>query len=120
MLNDARRFKKSRQVGPYLELTPRQRQSSEHDPQLRITRAGDTALRSLLVQSAHYILGPFDKYCDLRRWGLARLDRGGPGHKKRVLVAVARKLAVLLHLLVSGQVYDPSFTLELPPWPDPR
>ena len=109
-LGDARRFAKSRQVGPYLGLTPRQRQSGERDPQLRITKAGDTSLRRLLVQAAHYILGPFGKDCDLRRWGLAHLEGGGLSHKKRVVVAVARKLAVLLHhLLVTGEAYDPFY-----------
>ena len=109
-LADPHRFNKSRLVGPYLGLTPRQRQSGERSPQLRITKAGDTFLRSLLVQSAHYILGPFGKDSDLRRWGLAHLERGGPNQKKRTVIAVARRLAVLLHhLLVSGEVYAPLF-----------
>ena len=109
-LGDPARFARSRYVGPYLGLTPRQRQSGDRAPQLRITKAGDSALRSLLVQSAHYILGPFGKDCNLRRWGLERLERGGQNQKKRVLVAVARKLSVLLHhLLVTGEVYDPFF-----------
>jgi len=109
-LADPHRFNKSRLVGSYLGLTPRQRQSGERSPQLRITKAGDTFLRSLLVQSAHYILGPFGKDSDLRRWGLAHLERGGPNQKKRTVIAVARRLAVLLHhLLVSGEVYAPLF-----------
>jgi len=109
-LGDPFRFTKSRHVGPYIGLTPRQRQSGDRAPQLRITKAGDTLLRSLLVQSAHYILGPFGKDCTLRRWGLARIERGGQNQKKRVIIAVARKLGVLLHhLLVTGEVYDPFY-----------
>ena len=65
-------------------------------------------MRSLLVQGAHYILGPFGIDCDLRRWGLKMSERGGKNAKKRAVVAVARKLAVLLHKLwVSGEAYDP-------------
>jgi transposase len=65
-------------------------------------------VRRLLVGSAHYILGPFGPDTDLRRYGLRLSERGGRNAKKRAVVAVARKLAVLLHRLwVSGEVYDP-------------
>ena len=65
-------------------------------------------LRTMLVQGAHYILGPFGADSDLRRWGLKLAARGGKSAKKRAVVAVARKLAVLLHRLwVSGEVYEP-------------
>ena len=65
-------------------------------------------LRRHLVQSAHYILGPFGEDCDLRRWGLRLAGRGRKNAKKRAVVAVARKLAVLLHRLwLSGQAYEP-------------
>jgi hypothetical protein len=65
-------------------------------------------MRALLVQSAQYILGPFGPDTDLRRFGLRLIERGGRGAKKRALIAVARKLAVLLHRLWrSGEVYDP-------------
>jgi hypothetical protein len=65
-------------------------------------------LRKLLVGSAHYILGPFGPDTDLRRYGLRLCERGGKNAKKRAVVAVARKLAVLLHCLwVSGEVYEP-------------
>jgi transposase len=102
------RFRKSRVVGSYLGLTCRRSQSGDQDPELRITKAGDTGLRYLLVQSAHYILGPFGPDTDLRRWGLALASRGRKNAKKRALVAVARKLAVLLHhLWVTAQVYEP-------------
>jgi len=102
------RFAKSRMVGPYLGLVPGRRQSGEKDPQLRITKEGDGFVRRLLVQGAQYILGPFAADCDLRRFGLALETRGGKHAKKRAVVAVARKLAVLLHhLWRSGEVYDP-------------
>jgi transposase len=65
-------------------------------------------LRRLLVGSSHYILGPFGSDSDLRRHGEKIAARGGKNAKKRAAVAVARKLAVLLHRLwVSGEVYDP-------------
>jgi transposase len=107
-VEDPERFKSSRAVGPYLGLRPRQSQSGEQDPELRITKAGDMDLRRLLVGSAHYILGPFGPDTDLRRWGLALAARGKKNAKKRAVVAVARKLAVLLHRLwVTAQVYEP-------------
>lgn len=107
-LETPERFRKSRAVGPYLGLVPRRHDSGESSPELRTTKAGDVLLRKLLVQSAHYILGPFGPDTDLRRWGLRLVARGGPGAKKRATVAVARKLAVLLHRLwVTGEVYEP-------------
>jgi transposase len=107
-LEDPRRFPRSRVVGAYLGLRPRQRQSGERDPELGITKAGDVELRRLLVGSAHYILGPFGPDSDLRRFGLRLVARGGAGAKQRAVVAVARKLAVLLHRLwITGEVYEP-------------
>ncbi len=107
-MEDPERFKNSRAVGPYLGLRPRQSQSGEQNPELRITKAGDMDLRRLLVGSAHYILGPFGPDPDLRRWGLALAARGKKNAKKRAVVAVARKLAVLLHRLwVTAEVYEP-------------
>ena len=107
-IEDPHRFSSSRSVGTYLGLTPRCRDSGESSPQLRITKAGDTFVRRLLVQAAHYIIGPFGPDCDLRRWGLKLVDQGGKAPKKRAAVAIARKLAVLLHRLwVTGEVYDP-------------
>ena len=107
-LEDHRRFKDSRSVGAYLGLRPKRDQSSGHDPELRITKAGDGNLRSLLVQSAQYILGPFGKDSDLRRFGLAIAARGSKVMKRKAVIAVARKLAVLLHSLWrTGEVYDP-------------
>jgi transposase len=106
-LGDPARFSKSRQVGAYLGLRPKQSQSGESDPELRITKAGDGFLRRLLVGSAQYILGPFGPDTDLRRWGL-KLAGEGKTSKKRAVVAVARKLSVLLHRLwVTNQPYEP-------------
>jgi transposase len=110
VLGDPHRFKKSRLVGPYLGLTPRRDDSGQHSPQLRITKAGDGFLRQLLVGSAQYILGPFGPDSDLRRFGLALSRRGGKNAKKRAVVAVARKLAVLLHRLwICGECYEPFY-----------
>jgi transposase len=107
-LENPERFTKSRDVGPYLGLVPKQEDSGESQPQLRISKAGDVMLRRLLVGSAHYILGPLGPDTDLRRYGLRLCARGGKNAKKRAAVAVARKLAVLLHRLwVGGEVYEP-------------
>jgi transposase len=107
-LEDPARFATSRAVGSYLGLRPKQHDSGASAPALRITKTGDALLRRLLVGSAHYILGPFGPDTDLRRWGTALAARGGKNAKKRAVVAVARKLAVLLHRLwVTGAVYDP-------------
>jgi transposase len=107
-LEDPHRFRKSRDVGGYLGLQPGRRQSGQSDPQLHISKEGDPYLRTLLVQGAQHILGPFGMDCDLRRWGLKLAERGGRNGKKRAIVATARKLAVLLHhLWVSGEVYEP-------------
>ncbi len=107
-LEDPSRFPRSRSVGAYVGLRPKRRDSGEQSPQLRITKAGDRLLRSLLVRCAHYILGPFGPDTDLRRAGLRMAERGGPAGKKRAIVATARRLAVLLHRLwVTGEVYEP-------------
>jgi transposase len=107
-IEDPHRFKKSRDVGCFLGLQPGRRNSGESEPQMHITKEGDRYLRTLLVQGAHYILGPFGEDCDLRRWGRKLSERGGKKAKRRAVVAVARKLAVLLHRLwVSGEVYEP-------------
>ena len=108
VIEDPARFPKTREVGPYLGLVPRQAQSGARAPQLAITKAGDGLLRRLLVQSAHYILGPFGPDSRLRRWGLRLSGSGSSRDKRRAVVAVARKLAVLLHRLwVTGEVYQP-------------
>jgi transposase len=107
-LDDPHRFAKSREVGCFLGLKPGRRDSGESQPQLHISKEGDRYLRTMLVQGAHYILGPFGEDSDLRRWGLKLAARGGKNGKKRAVVAVARKLAILLHRLwVGGEVYEP-------------
>jgi transposase len=107
-LDDPSRFQRSRDVGSFLGLRPKRRDSGESRPQLGITKEGDRYLRKLLVQGAHHILGWRGPDTDLRRWGLRLAARGGKNAKKRAVVAVARKLAVLLHRLwVSGRIYDP-------------
>lgn len=106
-IGDARRFERSRDVGCWAGLRPRREQSGERDRRLGITKAGDQRLRRTLVSCAHYILGPFGPDTDLRRWGLQLAGQHSHG-KKRAVVAVARKLAVLLHrLLTAGEVYEP-------------
>jgi transposase len=111
-IGDPGRFKTSREVGPYLGLVPRQRESGDSVPEMRISKAGDRYLRLLLVQGAHYVLGYRGPDSDLRRWGLEKAA-GGKRAKKRAVVAVARKLAILLHRLwVTGEVYSP---LRVPP-----
>ena len=107
-LEDPDRFEKSRAVGAYLGLVPGKDQSGESDPGRPISREGDKMLRRLLVSSAHYILGPFAPDCDLRRHGEKIAERGGKNAKKRAVVAVARKLSVLLHRLwITGEAYEP-------------
>jgi transposase len=107
-IGDAERFQKSRMVGSFLGLRPKKQESGESKPQLGITKAGDVYLRKTLVNCAQYILGPFGKDSDLRRFGQRLCARGGKNAKKRAVIAVARKLAVVLHRLwVTGEVYEP-------------
>ena len=102
------RFQKSREVGCYVGLRPKQSASGQSQPQLRISKEGDVYLRQLLVQGAHCILSRRGPDTDLKRWGLKLCERGGKNAKKRAIVAVARKLAVLLHRLwAGGEVYEP-------------
>ena len=118
-IEDAQRFEHSRDVGPYLGLTRKQRDSGDSEPELGITKAGDQLLRRLLVQGAHCILRQGAPDSDLKAWGMARLQNGGKNGKnqkgsknakKKTIVAIARKLAVLLHRLwVTGEVYDPQY-----------
>jgi len=107
-VEDRERFQKSRDVGCYVGLRPKQSDSGERQPQLGITKEGDQYLRKMLVQGAHCILSQRGPDTDLKRWGLKLSERGGKNAKKRAIVAVARKLAVLLHRLwVTGEVYEP-------------
>ena len=110
-IEDPERFDKSRDVGAYLGLVPRQDQSGQSAPKLHIHKAGDRVTRRLLVSAAHYILGPRCRQdSDLRRWGLAMIekDESPKQARKRAVVAVARRLAVLLHRMwVTGECYEP-------------
>jgi transposase len=107
-MDDPHRFRKSREAGCFVGLQPGRRNSGQSEPQMHISKEGDRYLRTLLVQGAHYILGPFGEDSDLRHWGLKLAQRGGKNAKKRAVVAVARKLAVLLHRLwLGGEVYEP-------------
>lgn len=107
-IEDKGRFEKSRDVGCYVGLRPKQSESGERQPELRITKEGDVYLRKLLVQGAHGIMAERAPDTDLKRWGKKLAGRGGKNAKKRAIVAVARKLAILLHhLWVTGEVYEP-------------
>ena len=109
------RFKNSRSLGPYLGLVPRLDQSGQSNPALAITKHGDTYMRSLLVSAATRILGPFGVDSDLRRFGLRIIEQGGQRAKGKARIAVARKLAVLLHrLLLTGEVYEPIRNADQP------
>jgi transposase len=112
-LADKHRFMRSRDVGCYLGLRPKRSQSGEHDPQLGITKAGNSYLRTLLTECANYIIGPFGKDCALQRWGRQLAARGGKNARARAITAVARKLAVLLHRLWVTQA-------EYVPFPEHR
>jgi transposase len=107
-IEDPARFKDAREVGAYLGMVPKRRQSGDTDPQLRISKVGDKYLRRLLVNCAHYITGPLGPECDLRRFGHKLAPPGSKTRKKRAVVAVARKLSVLLvRLWQNGTVYEP-------------
>jgi transposase len=107
-LEDPHRFRKSRDAACYVGLQPGRRNSGQSEPQMHISKEGDPYLRALLVQAAHHILGPWGVDSDLRRWGMKLAEHGGKRGKKRATIAVARKLAVLLHRLwVSGDIYVP-------------
>ena len=90
-LEDPHRFRKSRDVGCYLGLQPGRRNSGQSEPQMHISKEGDPYLRTLLVQGAQHILGPFGVDCDLRRWGLKLAERGGKSGKKRAIIATGEK-----------------------------
>jgi len=109
-LEDPHRFRKSRDVGPYLGLVPKRDQSGGTDKPLSITKEGNIYLRRLLVGSAQYILGPFGPQCELQRYGMRIASRGGKVAKRKAVVAVARKLAVIMHQIWKNKtVYDPFY-----------
>jgi transposase len=94
-LGDKARCAKSRDVGGDVGRRPRPSPSGARDPQLGLTNVGDTSVRKRWGPSAHSRLGPVGPDRALRRWGLGVAAHGGPKAKKRALVAVARKRAVL-------------------------
>ena len=97
-LESPHRLHSSRDVGPFLGLVPKKDSSGDVDKELSITKAGNKYLRRLLVGSAQYILGPFGKDCDLKRFGERIIERSPTkSNKRKAVVATARKLAVLLH-----------------------
>jgi transposase len=98
-VEDKDRFQKSRDIGCYVGLRPRRGDSGQSQPQLRITKEGDPYLRTMLVQGAHYIISRRGPDSDLKRWGLHLAEHGGKRGKKKAVVAVARKLGILLHRL---------------------
>ena len=107
-IGDPERFRRARDIGAYLGLVPKRDQSGATDKQMRISKAGDAYLRRLLVSAAQYVLGPFGPDCALKRHGLKLAERGGPRAKKKAVVAIARKLAVLLLALWKKEdIYRP-------------
>lgn len=114
--NNPARFQRSRDLGCYFGLRPKQRDSGMATPQLSITKTGDALLRRLATQCAQHILGPFGKDSALCRWGQSLSLKGGKNAKKRAITAVARKLVVLMHRLwVTGEAYDPMRGLPASP-----
>jgi len=108
VIDDPWRFPRNRTVGAYLGLAPRRSQSGQSDPELPISKTGNRYLRRLLVQCAHYIIGPLGPDSDLRRHGLRIADAGAKNAKKRAGIAVARRLAVtMLSVWKSGETYEP-------------
>jgi transposase len=109
-LGSKERFKQSRDVGCYLGLRPRRSQSGDRDPQLGITKAGNVYLRSLLIECSNHILRPHGRDSALRQWGLHLASRGGKQARNKAVVAVARKLAVLLHhIWITQEPYMPFY-----------
>lgn len=108
VIGDSSRFEDARDVGVYFGLVPRRDQSGARDPELHIAKSGDRMGRTLMVQCSHHILGRFGQDSDLRRFGLKLAERGGKAAKRRAVVATARKLTVLLFVLLrTGEVYEP-------------
>jgi transposase len=94
VIDDPRRFKRSRSVGAYIGLTPRRHASGQVDWTGRISKCGDAMLRSYLFEAAGVLLTRVPQWCRLKAWGLRLAKRVG---LKKAKVAVARKLAVILH-----------------------
>jgi transposase len=95
-IDDPKRFKHARDVGPYLGLTPTRYQSGETDRQGHISKCGDTFTRTCLYEAANVLLTRVQRFSPLKAWGSRLAKRIGP---KKARVAVARKLAVILHCM---------------------
>ncbi len=93
-VDDPRRFKRSRTVAAHFGLTPRRFQSGELDRPGRISKAGDPDVRCALYMAAHSLVVRSEKWCSLKVWGIKLMKTKG---HRRATIAVARKLAVILH-----------------------
>ena len=93
-VDDPMRFKHSRDVGPHFGLTPRKYQSGEVDVTGSITKVGDRMVRTALYEAASVMLTRTVRFSSLKAWGMAVAKRRGT---KKARVALARKLAVILH-----------------------
>lgn len=96
-IDDPGRFKRSRQVGPHFGLTPKRYQSGEKDVSGRISKIGDRGVRTALYEAAHIILTKPVKAGALKSWAMRLAARAG---KNKAKVALARKLAVILHRML--------------------
>lgn len=104
MIDDPHRFSKSTNVGAYLGLTPRRHQTGELDYTGRISKQGDKVVRSYLFEAAGLLLTRLRRPCWLKSWGQQLRERLG---FKKAAVAVARKLAVILHRIwIDGSCFD--------------
>lgn len=111
-VEDSINFKNSRAVGAWVGLTPKRYQSGEVDFEGHISRRGDAKLRSLLYEAAAVILTRSSDTSALRTWALALKERLG---FKRAAVALARKLAVIMHsMLKTGELFDPKAGVTIP------
>lgn len=99
-IEDPGRFARGEDAGAFAGLAPRRNQSGERDCKGRISKAGDPMLRSALYEAANCLLARVKRPCALRDWGQKLAQAKGP---KRARVAVARKLAILLHRLWLSQ-----------------
>ena len=113
--NAVEKLESRRAAGPRRGLRPKQRGSGKRQPELSITKSGDALLRKLLLQCAQYVLGHHGAESRLRSWGWRLAARGGKAAKRKAVVAVARKLAILLHVLWKREVdFDPLYETKRP------
>lgn len=102
-VDDRERFRKSRSVGAYFGLTPKSVQSGESDWKGGITRSGDGLARSYLYEAAGTLLTRVKRWCSLKAWGVRLSRKAG---MKKAKIAVARKLAVIMHrMLCTGEAF---------------